>query len=203
MRKEAWVSMCAKQVVVMCLMALFVCGGCHRGAGGKAARNTQKPRALVTPRGRVYRSDRVPKSVELFVEATLPEELTVYQNGQIPESIDSCVGSIELLNRAADEKTIAAWAKHLPFGPAYFRGTVRDDPDESFIMVAYIVTSGVASWNVHLFRSGRGSEWRATTMISGLLFRDPGTNISSAEMPDSNTLTLRDKRNDELVRFKL
>ncbi len=201
----------ARHVVMVGLAALLVGGGCGRGARGKAAPDTAGSSSRVAREGKAHPGGRAPESTPERKAATdapgSPSRVAakgeVYRSGRIPKSTWTCVGQLEVLQGAADEKAIAAWAKQLPFGAVYLKGAVRDHPEESFVVVAYDPASGLTWWNVHLFRSHRGGEWRGTALLSGLRFKDQGTRISSAEMPDPDTLVLRDKQGNELVRFRL
>ncbi len=187
-------------MVAMCLTALVVGRGCGRKTKAVTAGPSARGHRSL---GTVHRSEQVPNSVQFFVEPCTEARPEVKEGERVPKSVWTCTGTIEVPTRAADESSLAAWAKHPRLGATYFKGTVGGDPSESFILVVYRPMSGPASWNVHLFRSCKGGEWRAAALISGLQFKDSRTRISSAEMPDAISLTLKNEGGRELVRFKL
>ncbi|MBL8048513.1 MAG: hypothetical protein JNJ45_07520 [Chthonomonas sp.] len=169
----------AEQVVVALVACLLMCGGCKTQTASKHTIDNRTSRR------------------------TNPLASKAFDYDHIPETIESPLGKLRLLTIAENQRAIDDWVKSFPLPARTFKGTVQGNPEESFVVVAYISKSGFASWNVHLFRNDPNGRWRCLLFVSGLNFAKPGTRISSGMMPDTKTIVLKDERNNEVARFPL
>jgi len=119
-----------------------------------------------------------------------------YRFDQLPRTVWSCNGPLPVLRSAPTEDAVKDWAKSLGFGAACFRATNGSGAPTACLVVAYVFTSGVSTFNVHVFIQQPDGSWRCELLVHGLNL-DPKEEIVGATWVEG-LLVLRDQKGKQL-----
>ena len=172
--------MCAKQMVIGSLLLLAAVADCQGTRYARATgRGKMDDHRLVSSYGKLYFGSEVP-------DTTLTPQ-----------------GPLKLLLVAQSKSEITKWTKSLPYVANCWESSKERAHHREAIVVAYISTSGLAAWNVHVFEKDPTPRWHCVLFVRGLLFKNPGIRVSGFRLGAANSVSLTDKSGAELVNYQL
>lgn len=120
---------------------------------------------------------------------------------RIPGKVWTVVRELEMPKKDLTLSQIRQWAANTRLYPAT---SLAEDPGtgDRYYVVAYVPTSGVTLWNVHVFKEVAQNKFGQVMFIHGLMFKNSGTRMKTARVTGS-TLFLDGEDGVGLVGYDL